>query len=309
MHEIARLRPSDAIGGLVVAATLLATGVGIALALSPRLPVWATGQVVLAAALVEWFIVLHECGHGTMFARRGPNRWAGWIAGWFSLIPFATWRRIHQRHHKWTGWQDLDPTTAGLVPRPLGRLERATADWCWRLWIPLFAVLYRATNFWHVRRLRRLFPGVAGRRLTAWTLAHAAGYVVLVVLVGPVTMARLAGVALVLSFVAQEVLLISQHTHLPMTRSDGRGVAPYPPPAQERFTRSLRLPRLVSRLALHFDAHELHHMFPAVPGYRLQSIAYRPAHEVPAWRWIPAARRVRGSVLLFQNRDETGFDL
>ena len=57
---------------------------------------------------------------------------------------------------------------------------------------------------------------------------------------------------------------------------------------QAQYTRSLRLPAPVSRALLHFDAHELHHMYPFVPGYRLRDIAFEPAHEVAWWRWVRA---------------------
>jgi fatty acid desaturase len=60
---------------------------------------------------------------------------------------------------------------------------------------------------------------------------------------------------------------------------------------------------------LHFDAHELHHMYPFVPGYRLNEVPYAAANEV-SWRhWVPAARAIPGEVFLFQNRNESGFDV
>ena len=58
------------------------------------------------------------------------------------------------------------------------------------------------------------------------------------------------------------------------TSAGARG-RPFPAVEQEPFTRSLRLPPLVSRFILHFDAHELHHMYPFVPGYHLHRIPTR----------------------------------
>ena len=60
------------------------------------------GQVVLGAAFVQWFVILHECGHETLFVGRRMNAVVGEIAGVMSQIPFRTWRRVHGRHHKWT---------------------------------------------------------------------------------------------------------------------------------------------------------------------------------------------------------------
>jgi fatty acid desaturase len=94
-----------------------------------------------------------------------------------------------------------------------------------------------------------------------------------------------------------------------MEVSCGGRVAPHSAMDQERFTRSLRLPGVVSRAVLHFDAHELHHMYPFVPGYRLRDIAYEPQNEIGWRQWVVAARRIPGDVLLFQNRQQTGFDL
>ena len=65
----------------------------------------------------------------------------------------------------------------------------------------------------------------------------------------------------------------------------------------------------MSALVLHFDAHELHHMYPFVPGYYLRRIPYRPAHEIGWWRWVAGAKHMSGDVLLFENRDQSGWDL
>ena len=123
------------------------------------------------------------------------------------------------------------------------------------------------------------------------------------------TLVRLLGVATVISLISEDILLISQHTHVPMGLSRGADVAPHAAIEQERFTRSLRFPDWLSGLLLHFDAHELHHMYPFVPGHCLAEIPYSPANEVTCWRWIRAARAVPGEVLLISepkySRDTT----
>jgi fatty acid desaturase len=141
------------------------------------------------------------------------------------------------------------------------------------------------------------------------TAAVAIGYVLVGTFVGPSILARVLGVATVLAFIAEDLLLISQHTHVPMGLSNGKDVIPHPAIDQEQFTRSLRFPAWLSPLLLHFDAHELHHMYPFVPGYRLSEIPYSPINEVSCWKWIAAARGVPGEVLLFQNRHQSGYDV
>jgi omega-6 fatty acid desaturase (delta-12 desaturase) len=307
---LVHLRAADPVGWAFAALVATETLVGLSLSWAPFVAAWLVGQLVLAFALVQWFVLLHECGHGTLFATRRWNLVVGHVSGFFSLIPFGVWLRIHARHHRWAGWQDVDPTTAALAPRPLGRLERTIVNVCWRAWIPLFATLYRLSNFWNVPRLLRLFPDRAVRRsLLIGIGLYAALFIAIAVTLGPSTVLRLVGLAGLLAFIAQEVLIVSQHTHVPMTLSQGAAVSPYPALDQEVFTRSLRLPPWLSRLVLHFDAHELHHMYPFVPGYWLDRVPYAPRNEV-GWRhWIPAARAVPGEVFFFQNRDGSGFDV
>jgi omega-6 fatty acid desaturase (delta-12 desaturase) len=307
---LSHLKPSNLLGAAFVtcAAVLTLSGLWLSSLASP--PLWLTGQVLLGVSLVEWFVLLHECGHGTLFRARWANTLVGHAAGLLAMIPFPIWKRIHGRHHKWTGWQDVDPTTAALAPRVHPRWECAIVNVCWKYWVPLFSVLYRLTNFWNLPRVVRLFPDRAvQRQLIVSAMVVVALYAALFVTAGPLQVARLSGLAVLISFVLEDILIISQHTHIPMAQSQGASVPPYSALDQQRFTRSLRLPHWASSFALHFDAHELHHMYPFVPGYRLSEIEYTPSNEVSWAGWIRRARAIPGEVLLFQNRDETGFDL
>lgn len=304
------LHATDTAGARFLAANGALTTVGVWLSLNGSMSVWAIGQFLLGLALVEWFVLLHECGHHTLFRRRSWNIAAGHVAGFFALIPFAVWTHVHRLHHKWTGWQDLDPTTATLVPRERGRFERGVVRFCWKYWVPMFATVYRAGTFWNPARLVRY--AAESRRapqLIAGVLAVLAVYATLALWLGPVLLLRLVGLAIVIAFVLEDLLILSQHTHVPMDVSGGGRVAPHAAMDQERFTRSLRLPRMISRAVLHFDAHELHHMYPFVPGYHLRRIPYSPGNEVGWWRWVSGAKRLPGDVLLFQNRLESGWDL
>ena len=308
--DLTHLRATNAAGLRVIATASAGTVLGLVLSFAGGWVPWLCGQALLAVMLVQWFVILHECGHETLFRTRRWHAAAGRVAAAFSLIPYHAWTRVHGRHHKWTGWQDLDPTTESLVPRPLGRVERTLVNTCWRLWIPLFSIIYRVTNYWHLARLLRMFPKPSDRRaLVRDVLTLVALYAVVTALVGPAAMLRACGLALLLSLAMEDLLLLSQHTHVPQNVSHGAAVKPFPAIEQEPFTRSLRLPALASAFVLHFDAHELHHMYPFVPGYYLRRIPYSPENEIGWWQWISRAKRIPGDVLLFQNRLETGFDV
>jgi fatty acid desaturase len=307
---LSRLRPTDAAGATVALACFAITASGIVLSLSPRWWVWAVGQLVLALSFIQWFSLLHECGHETLFRTKKLHAPLGHLAGLFALIPFRNWKSVHRRHHKWTGWQDIDPTTEALVPRELGRAERAIVNAAWRCWIPLFSVIYRINNFWNWPRLRKLFAKREEQRALAADMAGlVAAYVTIVGILGFGASVRLFGVALVLTLAAEDLLILSQHTHIPQQLSGGEDVRPFPTVEQEVFTRSLAFPRWLSALLLHIDAHELHHMYPFVPGYRLGEVQYETENEVGLVAWIKGAHALPGDLLLFHNRLETGADI
>ena len=136
-----------------------------------------------------------------------------------------------------------------------------------------------------------------------------AAYATVVAIAGPAMVLRVFGLALFATLVVEDLLLLSQHTHVPQNVSHGEPVRPFPAIEQEVFTRSLVFPRWLSAMLLHIDAHELHHMYPFVPGYRLSAISYETENEIECWTWIRRARALPGEVFLFQNRLETGADI
>jgi fatty acid desaturase len=241
-----------------------------------------------------------------LFRSKWPHAFVGLIAGFFSLIPFYNWKRIHGRHHKWTGWQDVDPTTASLVPRPLGRVERALVNVCWRCWIPLFSLIYRVNNFWNMPRLRSLFTKPQERRRFAVSsIALLATYVVIVALIGPATALRSAGAGLLLAFVAEDVLILSQHTHIPLQISHGEPVRPFPTIEQEAFTRSLVFPRWISALLLHIMSGAPPHAIRSCRGIASAASHTKRQTKSDCGRGS-RGRALPGEVLLFHNRLETG---
>ena len=135
-------------------------------------------------------------------------------------------------------------------------------------------------------------------------------YITILFFIGIATFSRIFGLALIVTLMMQDILILSQHSHIPMELSHGAEVEPFAPAEQEFFTRSLRFPTWFSKLVLlNLDAHELHHIYPSVPGYYLNRIGYKPHNEVTWWRWIWKAKRVSGVVLLFQNSNHTGFNI
>ena len=280
---------------------------GVWLAVQSSWLSYILGQLLLTFIFVHAFVLLHEAGHNTLFKQRWLNRLAGHYAGFVTLIPFAGWKPIHARHHRYTGWQDLDATTATLIPRPLHALETGIINFAWRTGLPLFSILYRLQNYWHIPRIQQFLRDKA--RLPGMVLNVLLLLLIYALLIGFVGFSELAVLilpALLLSLALEDILLLSQHTHIPQQLSGGKKVRAFRPQQQAQFTRSLRLPGWLSASLMGFDAHELHHMYPHIPGYQLHHINYTPANEVHWLRWIRRAKSLSGTDFLFRNRNNTG---
>ena len=93
--ELGHLRPSNLAGALCLGECVAITTIGFWLSLNGSVWIWAVGQIVLALSFVQWFAVLHECGHETMFRTKRLHAPLGQVAGFFSIIPFYNWKRVH----------------------------------------------------------------------------------------------------------------------------------------------------------------------------------------------------------------------
>src|SRR5690606_39075176 len=65
------------------------------------------------------------------------------------------WKSIHELHHKWTGWRDLDPTTEKTFDRGFSPIAKKVVDFCWRFYIPVFSIGYRLGIYWKREKLKR----------------------------------------------------------------------------------------------------------------------------------------------------------
>lgn len=310
-EHVVGLRPANVLGVKHTFIAVLMTALAWVLSMNEFLPLWFVGQVLFAVAFAKWFTLLHEAGHNTLFASRVWNTIVGRIASVIAALPYSSWKAIHRMHHKWAGWQDKDPTTTSLVPRPLGLFERTVIRVAWFCWLPLFSVLYRVQSFWHVPRLFRLFDDARTRRMFVLDiLGLVAVYGLCIAFIGPKDLLRLVGLGYFLGFAWMDVIMLSQHTHIPLKLARGADVKPIPAPAQAPYTRSLRFSSWVSIGILSgFDAHELHHVYPFVPGPRLREIPWTPPNEAPGWAWTRAAKAVPADVFLFQNRNTSGLSV
>ena len=90
ISEFANWRSSDLLGALFLIFGLSLTGLAVFLSSSEQTSIWLTGQILVAVAFVQWFAILHEAGHKTLFRTQALNHVAGHLAGFFAGFPFPT---------------------------------------------------------------------------------------------------------------------------------------------------------------------------------------------------------------------------
>ncbi len=251
---------------LTLNAVLLALAVHL---ISGHAPLgYVAAQLLLPLVWFQAFSILHDCGHGSFTTNRTANIWIGHYASVLCFLPFFPWKYIHTEHHVWAGNADKDP---GLA---LVRRARATGTlpWliraAWRTWVPLggFAqhIVYWSYPITALRRgalsrdkLLRCVFSVSWLALAYALLAHFFPTIVAVRVLWP---------AFVLYLFVVELVNIPHHSGL--TSVTDR----LPLWLQYQSTRTCDYPPIVSELlALNFNLHIEHHLFPNLPWYRLRA--------------------------------------
>jgi acyl-lipid omega-6 desaturase (Delta-12 desaturase) len=263
-------------GAATVVSESLILGASLALVFSAEafsLLYWL-GQVLLGLSMFRMFVIVHECGHNTLFRERTANTAVGSLASIFCLLPYVPWRNIHFQHHKWVGVVDKDPTQAHLLDlRRMSALETTLFRIVWKLWIPIPFMQFVVRIFW-------LYPWhefKVGRhdnaRKGAWSVAIClVPHVLAIATLGPGQYLASFGPAIVLFYVMYEIVNLPQHSGLfPFTSSLHPG--PIPVHEQDELTRTTYLPRwLAVPLVYNFNFHIEHHLFPSVPWYSLPKV-------------------------------------
>ena len=100
------VRPENRKGFASVVSTLLPLAVlWYGAMLSAAVSYWLTAVVILLMSLflLRVFVLMHECGHGSLFRTARLNRMFGFLFGVVSGMPQYVWSRHHQHHHSTNG--------------------------------------------------------------------------------------------------------------------------------------------------------------------------------------------------------------
>jgi len=111
--------------------------ISIAAYVSVAMGFWLGIVLVIPAAafLLRLFMIQHDCGHGSFFARRRLDDWTGRAIGVLTLTPYDYWRRTHAAHHATAG--NLDERGIGDITT-LTVAEYRALSWSKRLGYRLY---------------------------------------------------------------------------------------------------------------------------------------------------------------------------
>lgn len=277
LEKVAAFKLSNGYGLVTIGielALLAVAGVFLVTVAEFTLWYWA-GVVFIAISCFRCFVLLHECGHYTLFRTRILNDLAGLVLSPICLMPYIPWRNVHVQHHRWVGIIDKDPTQAHLLKLKDERsIMNGLFKVVWMVWLPVPWIKFVLQVFWAYpyRELTKgnWRDGVAGAgSLLVCVVPHllavsfwGAKYYLLTVV--PI---------LILYYMFFENMNLPQHTGLfPYLSTTVPNPLPYR--KQDSITRSTALPSpLAMVLAYNFNLHIEHHLFPSVPWYRLQTVS------------------------------------
>lgn len=258
-------------------------------------------QVLLGIFFLQCFILTHEMGHLSFFSQRWLNICAGHVFSFFSFIPFLSWQTIHQLHHRWTGYRDLDPTTEATDDKDFSIVPETIINMSWKLWIPIFTIAYRLGNYWNPMKLKKRTSVKRWRSALLNMIILTLMYSWVFWFFGFTLILQL-GPAYLLSLILSDLIILSQHSHIVMYTSQGGPVKPLRYSEQVSFTRSLGFNKFVERyLLLHFNRHEQHHASPGVPAYLLNQVAIETPNTVSVLSYIKDAKAMSGINFIFRS--------
>jgi fatty acid desaturase len=202
---------------------------------------------------------------------------------------------------------DKDPTTRGLARTLPPLYVQRFMNFCWRLWIPIFSLVFGLSIFWNVRRMAAVAPSPRQRRRVMFSVIFLIAVYGCVIALAGARFLEVWGAAFVCFLAIGDPILLSQHVHLPLRKADGAKVRPFALAEQDLFTRTIIVPAWIERwVVLHFTTHSVHHAHPQVAHYDLSRIPFSPSHAIRWSEWLRAAKRIPVVQLLYQNSEQTG---
>ncbi len=267
---------------------------------------YGLGTLSLSLFFTQTFFLLHECGHLNFFITKTSNKIFGNIFGFLNVIPFFTWQHMHNLHHKWTGWRDLDPTTEETVKPSTNKLMQLFVNICWLLFIPVFYLAYMLSNYWNIFKIKR-FVSIGVFKISVLNIfIYLILYLLLFYFFSSFILHYILP-AFLISSIWKELVIMTQHSHIEIPISEGMEVRPVPYTEQVKYTRSFYTHPFISKyFLLNFNLHEVHHVYPGLPAYWLDQINLEVPKTPNYSEWFKQAKSMKGVDYIFKTTKQTG---
>jgi omega-6 fatty acid desaturase (delta-12 desaturase) len=246
--------------------------------LAVHLGIWWGLILIIPAAgfLLRLFIIQHDCGHGSFFARRRFDDWTGRVLGVLTLTPYDYWRRAHATHHASAG--NLDQRGVGDITT-LTVSEYHGRSWWGRAKYRLYRhplIMFGIGPAWLFLFQQRLPFGMMREGALPWISTMATNVVVTAVAsllmwaIGPVSflvvhlpIVLLAGSIGVWLFYVQHQFEETHWSKAPEWQF---------PKAALHGASHYDLPLVLRWITGNIGVHHVHHLSSRVPYYRLQEV-------------------------------------
>lgn len=230
--------------------------------------------VPLAGFALRFFVIQHDCGHGSFFASKRANDITGRIISVVTITPYAYWRRLHALHHASSG---------NLDRRGFGDINTLTTDE-YRVLTPARRLAYRVYRHpvfllavggpVHFLLLQRLPLTLRQPAREMWTsvmlhnLAMLAVYGTLLALLGWQNFMVMVVPVLVAAAAMGVWLFYVQH-QFEATSWDEKGQWDRNSGALDGSSYYV-LPPVLAWITGNIGLHHIHHLCSHIPNYRLQ---------------------------------------
>lgn len=237
---------------------------------------WLTLLLAVPAAglLVRFFVIQHDCGHGSLFRSRRANDLVGRVLGVITLTPYDYWRRAHAIHHATSG--NLDRRGVGDVQTLTVREYRALSKWrrsAYRLYRHPLVLFGLGPSYLFVLK-HRLPLDLPLRQNGNWVSILATNIAIvglgaaLVICVGPLELMKIHLPVILLASSIGVWLFFVQHQ---FEASYWRREADWDfHQAALQGSSYYVLPRILQWFTASIGLHHIHHLCSRVPNYRLQ---------------------------------------
>lgn len=228
----------------------------------------------LGGLLVRFFIIQHDCGHGSFVSSRPLNDFIGRCMSLLTVTPYALWRRVHAHHHATSG--NLDRRGAGDISTLTVREFLALSEFgrmryrfyrnplfLFLVGVPVFFLILQRVPWGHPLPIRESWKSVFGLDVAMVTVYGLLGWLItfkLLLLIAAPAILVASAIGGWLFFIQHQF----EHTLWESAQEWDFQIAAV------HGSSYYVLPTILNWFTGNIGLHHIHHLNSMIPNYRLQ---------------------------------------